>query len=234
MIYEMRHYLIERGRMNDNHDRMAHRTPPLLARHGVRVVARWAAVAGVRLPMYCYIMEWKDFAEREAAWAGFYADPEWAQVRAATNAGSELVEESSLFFMRPNPVFVENDADRERGIGGLHQLVIQKTAIGRNPAVAEFLGSTYLPRLKAAGAEVLGVCDIVSGPVMPAVAMLFAWPDETAWRKGWAAFEDDQEMISAYRAQRQAAGTTLLGSADVYLLEPAKYALPLALRTTPR
>ena len=67
MIYELRQYIIERGRMNDNHDRMANYNLDLFRKHGVNAVARWAAVAGPRMPMFCYLMQWKNFEEREAA-----------------------------------------------------------------------------------------------------------------------------------------------------------------------
>jgi hypothetical protein len=235
MIYEMRQYLIERGRMDDNHDRMQNHTPRLLEKHGVHVVGRWSAVAGPRMPLFCYVMEWKDFAEREACWGAFYADPEWARIRAATNAGSEMVEENHLIFMRPNPSFEQDDRERDQRIGGLHQLVTQKILPGQNTAVSEFLSSTYLPRIQAAGAKVMAVCDMVSGPAMPALVMLFSWPDETVWRRGWRAFDSDPVMADAYRSQRAALGTTLLGSYDCMLMEPTPYALPFAsFRTTPR
>jgi NIPSNAP len=235
MIFEMRQYLIERGRINDNHDRMQNHLPPLLAKHGIRVIGRWVALSGPRMPLFCYIMEWNDFGEREACWAAFYADPEWARVRAATNAGSELVEGQELVFLRPNPAFRQVDADLNRCIGGLHQIITQKTLIGQNPALADFLSATYFPRLRAAGAHIIGACDLISGPGMPATVMLFAWPDETVWAKGWRDFQNDAELLDAFRKQRAQYGTTLFGSNDTFLLDPAAYALPFAsLRTRPR
>lgn len=235
MLYEMRQYLIDRGRMDDNHDRMENHTPPLLKRHGINVVGRWAALAGPRAPMFCYIMEWTDFAEREAAWAAFYGDPEWPRVRAATNAGHEMVQENHLVYMRPNPAFRQEEADSRRRIGGLHQIIVQKTAIGQNAAVADFLGSTYVPRVTAAGAHVIGICDMVSGSAMPAIVTLLAWPDERAWLEGSLAFESDPAMREAYSRQRETLGGTLLGSAEITVARPAAYALPYAsLRNSPR
>jgi len=232
MIFEMRQYLIDRGRMNDNHDRMKNHLPALLEKHGVRVVGRWEALAGPRMPLFCYIMEWRDFSEREARWGAFYADPEWPRVRAATNAGSELVEGQELVFLQPNPAIEQVEADLGRRIGGVHQIITQKIAIGQNPAVAEFLRTVWLPRLRAAGAHVIGVCDMISGPGMPNVVMLFAWEDETQWRRGWSEFQNDPAVLAAFAAQRRQFGRTLFGSNDTFLLEPVPYALPFAsLRT---
>src|SRR5271154_4489481 len=126
MIFEMRQYLIDRGRMNDNHARMRDHLPALLEKHGVRVVGRWSALSGPRMPLFCYIMEWRDLAEREARWGAFYADPEWPRIRAATNAGSELVEGQELVFLQPHPAFEHDDSDLSRRVGGIHQIVTQK------------------------------------------------------------------------------------------------------------
>lgn len=235
MIYELRQYLIDRGRMEDNHDRMANHTPALLARHGVRVIGRWEAVAGPRMPNFCYIMEWRDFAEREACWAAFYADPEWPRIRAATNAGSELVQASNLMFLRPNPVFRQDEGPADARLGGLHQLITQKIAIGLSAEVNAFLETTWLPTARAAGARIMGVCDMVSGPELPAMVMLLAWPDEAAWRSGWKALCGHPALRAAYATQRTRFGQTLLGSSEVLLLEPASYNLPFAsLRSSPR
>lgn len=235
MIYELRQYLTERGRMVDQHDRMKNHTPSLLEKHGVRVVGRWAALSGPRMPSYLYVMEWRDFAEREACWASFYADPEWARVRAQTNAGSEMVEENNLSFLRPNSAFIQDEGAGDQRIAGLHQLITQKILPGQNPAVAAFLDKTYLPRVREAGARVIAVCDMISGPTLPALVILIAWSDEAAWRSGWQRFEADPAMIKAYQAQRESLGTTLFGGYESLLLEPASYALPVAsFRHSPR
>jgi hypothetical protein len=232
MIFEMRQYQIDRGRMDDNHARMRDHLPPLLQKHGVRVVGRWVALSGPRMPLFCYIMEWRDFAEREACWGAFYADPEWPRIRAATNAGSELVEGQELVFLQPHPSFEQVDAELNRRVGGVHQIVTQKIAIGRNPAVVAFLRDTYLPRLRAAGAHVIGVCDMISGPGMPNIVMIFAWEDEKSWFHGWREFQNDPEVLASFSAQRAEFGRTLFGSNDTFLLEPAAYAPPFAsLRT---
>jgi hypothetical protein len=228
MIYELRQYTIERGRMNDNHDRMANFNIELFRKHGVNAVARWAAVAGPRMPLFCYLMQWKSFEEREAAWGSFYADPEWAKVRTATNAGSEMVENYDLLFLRPHVAFRQVDADLGRKIGGVHQIIVQKIMPGQNPAVAKFLSAIFLPRLRAAGAHVIGVCDVVSGQHLPSIVMIIAWKDEQSWWEGWRAFQNDPELLAAYRKQRADLQTTLFGTSETIVLEPAPYALPTA------
>lgn len=228
MIFEMRQYFVARGRMADSHDRMRNHLPDLFAKHRIRVAARWTAVAGARLPMFCYMMQWDDLAERETGWAAFYADPEWARIRTLTNAGSELVEGQELVFLRPHPALPLHTGAAPARIGGLHQLITQKVLVGRNAEVAGFLHDTYLPRLRAAGAGVTGLFDMISGPGMPNLVLALAWADETAWRRGWAAFDADDEVRAAFERQRGEFGATLFAGSDGLLLEPAPYALPYA------
>jgi hypothetical protein len=232
MIFEMRQYSIERGRMHENHERMKNHLPALFDRHGMRVVGSWTAQSGPRMPAFCYILEWQDLAVREASWLAFYADPETAEILAATALGGSPVEVHELAFLRPNPAFEGAAADFERRIDGIHQIIIQRVRAGRVKAVVAFLAATYLPRLRAAGAHVIGVCDMISGRSMPNVVMFLAWPDERAWWRGWRAFQDDLEVRDAFQAQRAGLGTTLFGMSEIFVLEPAPYALPFAsLRT---
>ena len=228
MIFEMRQYVIARGRMSDNHDRMLNHLPALLSRHNIRVVGRWTAVAGPKLPMFCYIMEWRDFAEREACWASFYADEEWARIRSETNAGSELVESYELAFLKPNPAWSPKASDASREIGGVHQMIVQQTLIGHAGAVNSFLAETWLPCVVGAGAHVIGLCDMVSGPGMPNIVILLAWADERAYWTGWRGMDRNEMIQEASRHQRSRYGTTLFGVSESALLEPLAGALPFA------
>ena len=218
MIYELRQYLVDRGRTGHNHLRMTGELPTLLARHGVHVAGRWDALAGPRWPMFCYIMEWESYAARDAAWGAFYADPDWARIRSETNAGHEMIQENQLQFVAPNPALCP-DGPSFTGPDSIHQLVVHKTAIGRTGEVNRFLAETYLPQVQQAGAGVMGVCDVISGPAMPAVVMFLNWENPGAWRKGWRDFTLNPVMIGAYEAQRAVNGATLLDRGEVIVME---------------
>jgi hypothetical protein len=82
-------------------------------------------------------------------------------------------------------------------------------AIGQADRVHNFISGEPIPVLEEQGARVLGVFDIACGVQIPAVATFLAWPDEQAQKRGWAA-----------------SGRPLLERSEVYLLEPAEYALP--------
>lgn len=221
MIYEMRYYFVARGRMDDNHARQRDHLPALFDMHGIRVVGRWTALAGLRLPTFVYITEWRDFSEREAAWASFYADPEWADIRARTNAGAEMITGMDVLFLRPNSVSKPQHTDAPAG--AVQQLLLQPTLIGRTSDVSAFLQTQYLPLIAQGGGQLIGLWDVLSGATMPTLAILVSWPDARSWHLAWGAIENDSGMNAAFSQQFERFGGPLLGPSESILLEPASY-----------
>ncbi|MGE0099761.1 MAG: NIPSNAP family protein [Hydrogenophaga sp.] len=221
MIYELRLYSVAPGRMHDVHERFGTHLPALFQRHGVECVGRWSALAGPDAPRFVYLLAYRDYAHREAVWAGFYQDAEWWRIRAETNAGHEMVERHDLYFLKPNaswPLASQPDAQVQ---GGLHELVQQQVAPGRNADANAFLVQTWLPLLQSAGAQVLGVFDMAAGSGMQKIVMLHAWPDAATWHAGRRRIESDAGLRSELARQRREAGTTYFERAEVNLLDPA-------------
>jgi hypothetical protein len=222
MIYELRLYSVAPGRMADVHARFNQHLPLLFERHGVACVGRWSAVAGPDAPRFVYLMAYRDYAHREAVWAGFYQDADWWRIRAETNAGHEIVERHDLFFIKPNPAWdAPEGAAAQQAVGGLHELVQQQVAPGQTAAVNEFLQQLWLPRLREAGAQVLGVFDMAAGSGMQKIVLLYAWPDAQSWHAGQRGLQADMALHADLAAQRKRLGTTLFQRSEVNLLEPA-------------
>ena len=99
-IFELRFYKIAHGREGDMLARVQQDWNVLFPRHGIRPLGCWTAVSAKTLPMFVYITPFKDMADREACWAGFYGDTDWHEARTRTNAGSELVERYDICFVR--------------------------------------------------------------------------------------------------------------------------------------
>lgn len=223
MHYELRLYEVVQGRMADMHARMRDHLATLFTKHGVNVAGRWSALAGPRLPLFVYLMAFPDWNARETAWAGFYGDPEWPRVRALTNAGSEMVGQYDILMLKPAPSW---KAGKPGPVGGLHELRIERAAIGQADRVHGFISGRRTPLLEEQGARVLGVFDIACGVNIPAIATFLAWPDEQAQKRGWAAYERNSAVKESLLSGMQAAGRPLLDRSEVYLLQPAEYALP--------
>lgn len=220
MIYELRLYSVAPGRMADVHERFGTHLPALFQRHGVDCVGRWSALAGPDTPRFAYLMAYRDYAHREAVWASFYQDAEWWRIRAETNAGHEMVERHDLFFLKPNAAW-QPAATPEAPVSGLFELVQQQIAPGRNADANTFLQEIYLPLLREAGAQVLGVFDMAAGSGMQKIVLLHAWPDAAAWHAGRRRLAEHPRLREALAAQRRSAGTTFFLRSEVNLLEPA-------------
>ena len=222
MIYELRLYSVAPGRMADVHSRFNEHLPALFKRHGVDCVGRWTALAGPDAPRFVYLMAYRDYAQREATWAAFYQDADWWRIRAETNAGHEMVERHDLFFIKPNVAWPAlGGAAAQETVGGLHELVQQQVAPGQVAAVNEFMTKTWLPRLREAGARVLGVFDMAAGSGMQKLVLLYAWGDAAAWHEGHRRLEADTALQGELAEQRRKLGTTLFERGEVNLLEPA-------------
>jgi len=228
MILEIRLYTVVAGRIAVCYERFARHLPRVFARHGIRNVGRWTATAGAGGPMFVYALAYADLAQREAQWAAFYGDPDWAEIRAATQGEAEAVERFDLFFLKLSPVWTPAPAAAAERLGGVHDLVFAEVALGRNAAANAFLSETYLPLLCRAGARVMTVADFLCGPSLPRLALMLAWPDAAARAAGWRQVLSDAGLDGALADQRRAFGRPLLGRTDTYLLDPTPFDLPLA------
>jgi NIPSNAP len=208
---ELRIYRVATGRARDMEARVQGDLRTLFPRHGIRPLAAWSTIASPVAPAFIYLTPWRDMTARSQAWASFYADPDWAEVRARTNAGSELVESFEVLFVRavvpwteatPRPAFAE--------------LIVQSTAIGRSAAVASELRDQVLPLLTRAGAHVHGAFDLISGRPLPAVATVVGWDSLDQRATALASLDERAQAV------RAALGFALLDRAEQHLLQPVK------------
>jgi hypothetical protein len=145
--------------------------------------------------------------QRSASWAGFYSDPEWADVRTRTNAGSELVESYEIMFLRALTPWAGTESK-----AGFTELIIQATAIGKSMAVTAELEEHTIPALTAQGACVHGAFDLMSGRALPALAMLVSWDSLEQRSAGFDALDLRSNAL------RAAGNPVLLDRAEQHLL----------------
>lgn len=100
MIYEYRAYYVMPGRMPDLQRRFADVTMKMFQKHGITVVGFWETVIGESNELV-YICAYDDLAQRERAWKGFLADPEWLAARKASEVNGPLVERVVNKIWRP-------------------------------------------------------------------------------------------------------------------------------------
>jgi hypothetical protein len=229
MLYELRFYDVGLGRMRELHARMRDRLPPLFNRHGISPCGRWEALAGPKSPRFIYLMPWASDAERQEAWGRFYKDEEWWRVRAETNGPSEMVERYDFLFLQEGASWdAFRPTDPAELIGGMHELLVQEVAVGKVTDAHRFHAAVVLHTLCGAGARVLGVLDLIAGCNLPAMASFLAWRDSEHREAGWERLRNSDSYREAVQEQMASIGRPLLGRADVYLLQPTAYALPVA------
>jgi hypothetical protein len=84
-VQQLRVYEIFEGNKQAFHDRFRDHAMPIMARHGFKIVSMWETKTDQRTE-FVYLLDWPDETKMKSAWAGFMADPEWAEIKRATAA----------------------------------------------------------------------------------------------------------------------------------------------------
>jgi hypothetical protein len=213
-IYELRLYHTAPGRLRDMESRVKQDLCTLFPRHGVRPLGTWSVVAGPAAPLFVYLTPWRNMQQRTQSWAGFYADPAWAEARTRTNAGSELVERYEILFLRAVTDWAPSPASSDSLDSPLVEMVIQSVAIGQTAAVRNEILQSTVPALRAAGATVHGVFDVMSGYPLPSAVFFISWLNMEQRAR-------TLEMLDLKTVEARTAGRApLLERADQYLMRP--------------
>ena len=91
MIYEYRSYTVAPGKMDALFNRFRDHAIPLLEKHGIKPIAFFTPVIADASNLLIFILEFKDLAHRESAWANFMADKDWQKAFAESHKDGELV-----------------------------------------------------------------------------------------------------------------------------------------------
>ncbi len=101
MIYEMRNYTVNPGKMAALQARFRDTTMKFFEKHGIKSVAYWTNAIGGRNDEFIYILAYDDMGHRERAWGAFQADTDWHAARAATEVDGPLVHHTENRFLTP-------------------------------------------------------------------------------------------------------------------------------------
>jgi len=171
-LFELRLYQPYAGRIPDLLRRFREQIPPLFARHGIECCGIWLASAPT--PQLVYLTQHAGPAERDKAWAAFGADPRWQAVRRDSNAGTEMLQGYELHFLNPR----HGMNLPAHPVGQVRELVFLPTRHGQEVQVTDWLRSTLMPQLQAAGASLVHCFDVTSGAGLPQSVLLVAWSSE--------------------------------------------------------
>ena len=100
MIYELRNYTAQPGRLRDLLARFENHTNRIWARYGIRQVGFWTTIVGPTEGL-SYLLAWESFAEREQKWNAFRADPELLEAFAESEKNGPLVFNVENLLLQP-------------------------------------------------------------------------------------------------------------------------------------
>jgi hypothetical protein len=101
MIYEMRIYEAQPGKLPALNARFANATLRLFERHGIVSVGYWVTYIGPSANTLTYILAWNDLAARQQRWDAFQSDPEWLAAKAESERDGPLLMQVQSIIMKP-------------------------------------------------------------------------------------------------------------------------------------
>ncbi|MDA1010104.1 MAG: NIPSNAP family protein [Chloroflexi bacterium] len=91
MIYELRTYTANPGKMAGLQARFRDHTCAIFERHGIKNIGYWTNSIGGRSDELIYLLAYEDMASRDQSWAAFQADPDWQRARTESEVDGLLV-----------------------------------------------------------------------------------------------------------------------------------------------
>jgi uncharacterized protein YbaA (DUF1428 family) len=91
MLYELRVYTAEKGKLDAVNARFRDHTLKLFEKHGMTNVGYWVPVKNDDEKLY-YIIAHKDKAARDASFKSFIADPDWKKAAAESEKDGKIVK----------------------------------------------------------------------------------------------------------------------------------------------
>ena len=102
MIYELRTYWAMPGKLADVHARFRNHSCRILAKHNMPLLGFWEpSPRTAESGDLAYILIHADEAALQANWAAFRVDPEWQQVRDASEVNGKIVERTASLVLKP-------------------------------------------------------------------------------------------------------------------------------------
>ena len=101
MMYELRIYRCNPGRLPALHKRFQEATLGIWERHGIRQAGFWTVLIGNGNHDLHYLLAWESLAEREKKWGAFMADPAWISARADSERDGLILANINSMILQP-------------------------------------------------------------------------------------------------------------------------------------
>lgn len=102
MVYELRTYHCEPGRLPNLLARFRNHTTALFEKHGIKNVGYWVPADGeAHENTLIYIVAHKDREAAKKSWDAFRQDPAWVKARTESEASGKIVGKVESVYMNP-------------------------------------------------------------------------------------------------------------------------------------
>lgn len=102
MIYELRTYWAEPGKIENLHNRFRNVTLKVFKRHNMEVVGFWTpSPVTPESGDLVYILRFADEDAMKAAWSAFQKDPDWIAGKTASEVDGKLVTRLTSVVLNP-------------------------------------------------------------------------------------------------------------------------------------
>jgi hypothetical protein len=99
LVYELRTYTAEEGKMEALHARFRNHTMKLFEKHGIKNIAYWTPTDKENTLVYVVAHQSQESAKK--SWAAFIADPDWQAVYKESHKDGPLVAKIDSVFLKP-------------------------------------------------------------------------------------------------------------------------------------
>src|SRR4051794_23543313 len=104
MLYELRIYHINPGKMQDIQARFRDHTLQIFANNSLKVTEFWEDADETNNRLY-YVMEHHDMETRNQRFNRFDVDPEWLELKRVTEQDGPLYEKIDIVYLKKVPFF---------------------------------------------------------------------------------------------------------------------------------
>lgn len=220
MVYELRTYTTNAGRLPALHARFRDHTVELFKKHGMTNVIYATPPGGENTLVYLIAHKSREAAD--ASWKGFSNDPAWKKARAESVKDGKIVINVERRYLKPteySPVKSGGFASAVKKKGLLYELRTYTTNEGKLPELhARFRDHTMRIFKKHGMTNVLYTTPQDGENTL---VYLIAHKDRKAADTSWAAFRNDPEWKKAYAAST--ANGKLVTKVERRFLTPTDY-----------
>jgi CubicO group peptidase (beta-lactamase class C family) len=221
-VYELRIYTTNPGKMPDLLARFRNHTCTIFTRLGMTNVGYWLSLDPTEGNKLYYVLAHKSREAAQAAWQAFNADPEWQQVRQASEAHGPLLSGVESVFL--TTADYSPDGRVPAGRGFVYELRTYVANEGKLAGLdARFRDHTLGLFARHGMTNVLywHPADVEKGAGHTLIYLL-AHASTAAAAKSWADFRADPEWVKV-RTESEKDGALLTGSPQSVFLIPTDF-----------